>query len=251
VRRAAGAAPGGTSAAQEGLGSALGRGSGPAAFAVTGPGGPGAPGGGAGGGTTAGPGGGSGPGPTNVAAQRRIARAVPASGRVRADQLVGLVTQLQGCLTALPPLQRDFLIFRAGLDGGGTRSLAQLGRALGMSPSRAAAIQRSAVRGLRSASLAGECSGGVAFAYSAGLFASPALLGSPLGALFGPGEGRSRSAPSQASATAPQSTGRTFSEALRDLGGESSPPPLIPALALMLFLAASLAALLREAHRSI
>jgi hypothetical protein len=164
-----------------------------------------------------------------------------------------LVTQLQGCLTSLPPLQRDFLIFRAGLDGGGTRSISQLSRALSVSPGRAEAIQRRAVRGLRSASLSGSC-GGTAFAYGAGLFANPALLGNPLGTLFGPGEGRKELRTSGAGtgeAGPPAGARPSFGEALRELGGDGGAPPLLPAVAIVLFLAASVAALMREARRSI
>ena len=230
-------------------------------------------GGGGGGGGTASPGGGlagtapgsggdlaapgSGPGAPagGPGGTRSLARSVPSSGRISAGELVTLVTQLQGCLTALPPLQRDFLIFRAGLDGGGTRSISQLSRALGVSPARAQAIQRSAVRGLRSASLSGSCSGGTAYAYSAGLFASPALLGSPLGVLFGPGEGRNTlqtaTAGTGGAATPARGARPTLGEALRDLGGDGGAPPLIPAMAILLFLAASIAALMREARRSI
>ena len=167
-----------------------------------------------------------------------------------------LVTQLQGCLTALPPLQRDLLIFRAGLDGGGTRSISQLGRALGVSPARAQAIQRSAVRGLRSASLSGSCSGGAAYAYVGRPVRQPRTARKPAGSAFRARvEGRAGLRLPLPEPVARQRRARgarpTLGEALRDLGGDGGAPPLIPAMAILLFLAASIAALMREARRSI
>jgi hypothetical protein len=217
---------------------------------LLGGGGGGGPAGGAGAtGTATGPGGTAG-GPGAGPGTLRSLRMIPASGIVTTSALVALVEQLQGCLTELPPLQRDFLIFRAGLDGGGSRTLSELSRALGVSPARARLIQRRAVQGLRGAAQRGSCAGGTAIAYAAGLFASPALLGDPLGSLFGPDAGRGDRRTVGSTATAYPTAQRTFGQTLRDLGGDSSPGELWLVLAVILLLAASVAGLMREARRS-
>jgi hypothetical protein len=76
-----------------------------------------------------------------------------------------------------------------------------------------------------------------------------------LGALFGPDEGHRRlqaaDGGTDGSAAPIGGTQQAFGEALRDLGGDGSAPPLLPAMAIVLFLAASVLALMREARRSI
>ena len=105
-----------------------------------------------------------------------------------AAEVAAFIAGLKSCLMALPSLERDFLIYRAGLDGGGVRSRTASSRALGIAPARGRAVEQRALGRLRSAAASGECGATRGDAFAAGLFVSPTLM-SPLGTLLAPVHG--------------------------------------------------------------
>jgi hypothetical protein len=180
--------------------------------------------GGPGGGSLAGPGGPlAGPGPAAAilleaerALDPRLTRA--RTGGVSPEAVQAAILSLNGCLSAITPLERSVLTLRYGLDGGAFRSPSAVGRALGTSRRGAMRLEQQALRNLRIAATSTNC-GVVASASGLPAAFDPttiaALAANPFGAT--PSDGGSALAgggPARVAVAAPLWTGASH----RDIG---------------------------------
>ena len=133
-----------------------------------GPGGPGAPGGGSGGGQNV------------FAAGGRRGGLPPTLTDAQARQLRSALLLLEGCMSAIAPLDRQVLLMRAG--AGGTPPLArdQVAKRLGVPARQVRLSERRGLSGLRTAAAETGCAGAAGGPFSvAGIGMSPLLALAP------------------------------------------------------------------------